>query len=302
MKMQLLKKADGIVVPLSTPLTNELSVDSEGLAKLLDHVITHGVHGVFILGSRGEFIALPDQTREELIKLTVKEVNHRVPVMVNVSGAGIAEVINNVRMAEKHGADAVVLCPPYYWCTLSHRDLWYYYTEIEKQIGLPMFLYNVPQCTSIKFNLELIQRLSEKGKIIGLKESSGDFVFFQDVVNAFRGADFSILQGHDLLLAGSLGIGADGGVPALANIVPKVCVNVYDLVKAGKLPEALELQRQLNALAGIYQYGGAYRSFKYVLRLMGFGLEHIAGPFAPLTQPEKETIKNILIQNQIIAG
>ncbi|MHB1652602.1 MAG: dihydrodipicolinate synthase family protein [Desulfitobacteriaceae bacterium] len=97
----------GIIPALITPLDTNERVNEAALRKLLEHVIKGGVHGVFVLGSTGEFYGLDMDEKRRAIEITVDQVNGRVPVLVGASAITTRECLELTKTAKEAGADAV---------------------------------------------------------------------------------------------------------------------------------------------------------------------------------------------------
>ena len=151
------KPLNGIIPPLVTPLLNNDTLDIEGLDKLIEHIIKGGVHGIFILGTTGEFASLSYIIRKELIKHTCKIVNRRVPVLVGISDSAFSESLNLAGSAADSGADAVVLTPPYYFAP-GQPELLEYLKRIMVKMPLPLFIYNMPVHTKVVFQPETVKQ------------------------------------------------------------------------------------------------------------------------------------------------
>src|SRR5690554_2454801 len=130
----------GIIPPLVTPLLDNDTLDVRGLERLIEHTISGGVHGIFILGTTGEFAGLSYKLRRELTERTCKLVKGRVPVLVGITDSAFTESLNLAKIAANCGADAVVLAPPYYFAA-SQPELLEYLQRIMAQMPLPLFLY-----------------------------------------------------------------------------------------------------------------------------------------------------------------
>ena len=149
----------GIIPPLVTPLLDNETLDVEGLERLIEHTVTGGVNGIFILGTTGEFASLSYKLRRELIKHTCKIVNGRIPVLAGISDSSFSESLNLARNASDYGADAVVLTPPYYFVS-GQPELLEYLKRIMVQMPLPLFIYNIPAHTKVVFEPETVKAAS----------------------------------------------------------------------------------------------------------------------------------------------
>ncbi|MEY4431965.1 MAG: hypothetical protein RLZZ44_95, partial [Bacteroidota bacterium] len=164
----------GIIPPMVTPLLSDnVSLDSNGVKQLVEHLIAGRVHGIFILGTTGESTSLSYATRKQLIVETCKIVNNRIPVFVGITDTSIEESVQLADVAKSSGAAAVVAAPPYYY-GLGQEELFQYYWKLADQLSLPLFLYNMPSHTKINIDVKTVVRLSEHSNIIGLKDSSAN--------------------------------------------------------------------------------------------------------------------------------
>src|SRR6056300_1972343 len=135
---------NGIITPMVTPLLfDNVSLDVKSTETLIEHIISGGVHGLFILGTTGEATNLSYKTRIELIIESCKIVNNRIPVFVGITDTSIEESIALAAVSKKAGAAAVVAAPPYYY-GLGQIELYKYYCSLAEQLPLPLYLYNMP--------------------------------------------------------------------------------------------------------------------------------------------------------------
>ncbi|HRX01189.1 MAG TPA: dihydrodipicolinate synthase family protein, partial [Cyclobacteriaceae bacterium] len=191
----------GIIPPLVTPLLNNDSLDLIGLERLIEHTISGGVQGIFVLGTTGEFASLSYKLREELIEYTCQWVKGRVPVLVGITDSAFSESLRLAKIAAKCGADAVVLAPPYYFAA-GQPELLEYLQRIMVQMPLPLFLYNMPTHTKVKFMPETVRKAAEIPGIIGMKDSSSDLAYFKQVQYALRDSeDFTFMVGPEEFMA-----------------------------------------------------------------------------------------------------
>ena len=190
----------GIVPPLVTPLRDRDELDVPGLEKLVEHVLSGGVAGLFILGTTGEGPSLSYRLRGELVARVCRQVSGRVPVLVGITDTAFAESVNLARTAEKCGADAVVVATPY---------------------------YNMPPLTKVPYEIETVRHALDHPKIIGFKDSSGDLNYFGNIAALLKSRpDWSLLIGPEEKLLDALRLGGHGGVSGGANLFPKLYVQL----------------------------------------------------------------------------
>ena len=292
-------KIQGIIPPIVTPLVAPDQMDHKGLERLIEHVIKGGVHGIFILGTTGEAPSLSYRLRYELVERACKQVAGRLPVMVGVTDTAFSESVKLANFAQKNGADAVVLAPPYYF-TASPDELREYIADLMKEISIPLYLYNMPSMTKTMLDAETVQFASEIKGIKGLKDSSGNMTYFHMLKHKLAHKnDFAFYVGPEEILAEALFIGADGGVNGGANFCPELYVQLYNAAQAKNWELAIKLQEQIleisSAIYTVGRFGSSYlKGVKCALSLLGICSDTLAEPFRSFKAPEREKIKTRL--------
>ncbi len=290
----------GIIPPLVTPLLNNDSLDLEGLKRLIEHTISGGVHGIFILGTTGEFASLSYKLREELIEYTCQWVKGRVPVLVGITDSAFSESLRLAKIAAQCGADAVVLAPPYYFAA-GQPELLEYLQRMMVQMPLPLFLYNMPTHTKVKFMPETVRMAAEIPGIIGMKDSSSDLAYFKQVQYALRDRDdFTFMVGPEEFMAEFVLTGGHGGVNGGANMFPKLYVDLYNAALSRDLDKIKTLQQKVMQISttiySVGSYGSSYlKGLKCALSLMGICSDFMAEPFHRFNAPERKKIEEALI-------
>ena len=239
------KKIRGILPPLVTPLWDNDTLDYEGLEKLIEHTIAGGVHGLFILGTTGEFPGLSHKLRLELIEQACRIVNRRIPLLVGISDTSFTETIAMAHRAEQSGAEALVVTLPYYF-PISQKEILGYLESVVKAISLPLFIYNMPGHTKLMFDVETVKAASEIPQIIGMKDSSSDLAYFKRVKFAVRDRkDFILLVGPEEFMSEFVLMGGDGGLNGGANMFPKLYVDLYNASVSRDFEKINALQARL---------------------------------------------------------
>jgi 2-dehydro-3-deoxy-D-pentonate aldolase len=288
-------KLEGIIVPMVTPLHSNGELDKKGTERLVRHLIHGGVHGIFILGTTGEAASLKPAIKKELIEITCKEALGHPLVLVGITHTALDVSLKIAKTAKENGADAVVAAPPYYF-HLDQEDLFKYYIKLADQSPLPLFLYNFPIMTKSTLEPETVQKLSQHPNIIGIKDSSGNGVYFQKLLELKKGnSEFSVLIGPEEMLAQSVFSGGDGGVNGGANIFPSLYVRLFEAAKnhdfemVNKIqPIILEISKKI--------YGCSTKTSSYLcgvkesLYYLGICEPHIAPPLQTVDTLTKEKI------------
>ena len=299
----------GIVPPMVTPLNLDGSLDIDSVKILIDHLIEGGVHGIFILGTTGEFSQLSYHTRRELIQETCKLVQGRVPVLVGITDVSIEESVSLAKVAAESGADAVVAAPPFYM-NIDQDELHDYFWQLAGSVSLPLYLYNMPSHTKLVLEVSTVMRLSAHPNVIGLKDSSANGVYFQSLCHAFReNKDFVLMVGPEEMMAETVLMGSHGGVCGGANLFPSLYVKLYEAAANRDFDRIQKYQAQvMNLGQQIYQLGGYKSSYlkglKTALSLKGLCQANFLPPLFPFKEEEVELLKKkvealVLSQEQI---
>ncbi len=288
----------GIIPPLITPLKNYDRLDREGLERLLEHLLGHGVHGIFLLGSNGEGPSLSYAIRKELIAYACRIIAGRVPVLVGISDTSLEGSLEIARTAVECGADAVVAAPPYYF-PLDQEQLTGYYRQLAEQLPLPFFIYNMPGFTKIQMTVETVRKIRDAGAL-GIKDSSGDLFFFYSLIETFQDdPDFSLITGTEMFLPDAVLHGGHGAVPGGANVFPELFVRLYEASLTKELEVIEKLRKQVmeiyNTLYAVSPHpSGIPIAISTALSVMGICDDYMAPPLQRMTPKEREEITAIL--------
>jgi 4-hydroxy-tetrahydrodipicolinate synthase len=278
-----------------TPLRDRDTLDTAGMERLVEHILAGGVHGLFILGTTGEGPSLSYKTRMQVIDLVCEQVAGRVPVLVGITDTAFRESIELAEYARDQGADAVVLAPPYYF-PAGQPELLEYVEHIAAALPLPLFLYNMPSHTKVSFEVETVRRALEFPNVVGLKDSSGQMIYFHEVVQAIKERpEFSLLVGPEQLLAETILLGGHGGVHGGANLAPELYVSLYNAAVAGDLERVRALHARVMVVASqIYtvgRHGSSYlKGLKCALSVCGICDDGMAEPFQRYAERERSMI------------
>ena len=291
----------GVVPPMITPLLDNETLDLEGLERLVEHILAGNVHGLFLLGTTGEAPDLSYKLRHELVERVCKQVKGRIPVLVGITDTVFHESLSLAQTAADAGAAAVVAAPPYYF-TPGQPELIDYYTHLANRQPLPLFLYNMPSHTKVMIDPDTVQKLAGHDNIYGVKDSSGNIVYFNKLRRILRDRpDFSVLIGPEEALGNVVLMGAHGGVCGGANLFPQLFVDVYDAAVAGDVATVCKLQeRVMTVSAALYGVGRHMSSFvkgvKCSLALMGICSDFMAEPFCHFREDERDVIRRRLLE------
>src|SRR5919202_732807 len=158
-----LARLHGIFVPMVTPITDDERVDHASLHRLIDFLVEGGVHGIWVMGTTGEFAAFPEEERAAAIQTTVDQVAGRVPIIANVGDSSTGLALRHARRAVDAGADALALTPPHYYQHSMDEMLTHYRTVKQAFPDLPLLVYNIPQNVKVKMAVPTVLELAREG-------------------------------------------------------------------------------------------------------------------------------------------
>jgi 4-hydroxy-tetrahydrodipicolinate synthase len=282
----------GIIPAMVTPVTSSGKINVKALQKLTNYLIKGGVHGLFPVGSQGEFYALTFEEKKRVIEVVVEETRGRVPVYAGTGAVTTREAIALTKMAEKAGVSAVSILTPFF-IRPNDEELFEHYKKIAKATRLPVLLYNNPQRTGVPISADFVVRASKIENIVGIKDSSGDLTLTSEYIRR-TGKKFSVLAGRDTLIYGTLCYGGKGAIAATANVAPKVVVEIYEAFQAGDWKRSLEAQFRLAPLRLAFDLGTFPVVIKEALNLIGIDAGVGLPPVGGITPKAKADLKEIL--------
>jgi 4-hydroxy-tetrahydrodipicolinate synthase len=284
----------GIIPPVVTPLTADQELDLPRLREHIDWQLARGVHGIFILGTTGEFYALDETEKQTVVATAVAHVNGRRPVFAGTGAETTREVVRLTRMAEKEGADGVSVITPYF-IKPTQAELTDHFRRVAESTKVAVVLYNNPSmCAGLSIEPETVARLAEVPNVVGIKDSSGDLQNTIEIIRSTPREKFGVLNGRDTLILAALLFGAQGAIPASCNIAPDLCVGVYESFLKGDMAAAQELQSRLHPIRMAMSLGTGNGAVKEALMLMGRSCGPNRSPIGPLSAEKKAKLRAIL--------
>jgi len=288
-------KPKGIIPAVITPLTKEGKFSEKAMRKLINYLIDGGVHGLFVVGTTGEFYALLPEEKREIFQVTMDETKGRVPVYAGSNGITTRESVMLTQLAEECKVDAVSVLTPMF-LSPNQDQLIQHYKTVAANTSLPVLLYNNPPKTGVNIAAASVAKLAEVPNIISIKDSSGDLTLTAEYIRLTQGRDdFSVLMGRDTLIYGALCYGAVGSIAACANVAPRLCADIYDKFMAGDLKGALNAQFTLAPLRIAFSIGTFPAVIKESLTLLGIEAGPCMDPAGPMTTEEREKVRQVLI-------
>jgi dihydrodipicolinate synthase/N-acetylneuraminate lyase len=278
----------GVMVALVTPVDEDGRVDTAAVERLVGRVVGGGVDGISPVGSTGEG---PKLTSAERVSLTAQVralVPAGLPVVPGVPAANLTDALSELKALAGAGASAALVSPPSYY-PLPDEAVLRLYEALADRSPLPLLLYNIPAFTKVRIAPEAAAALAAHPNVIGMKDSSRDMEYQQQVIQACAGMDggFNVLTGTDTLLVASLVLGASGAIVASANLAPELPVGVYHAFTSGDAETARQLQEQLSRVVATCRRAAFPAGWKAALEIAGVCSAHPVPPGAVLSGSQR---------------
>jgi 4-hydroxy-tetrahydrodipicolinate synthase len=275
-----------------TPFTADDRLNEPALRRLTQHLLAGGVHGLFAVGSQGEFWALSAEEKRRVWEIVAEEANGRVPVYAGTAAMTTRECVALTQLAERSGVDAVSVLTPFFVFP-NDDELFEHYRAIAEATSLPVVLYTNPARTGVRISGRLLARLATVQNIVGIKDSSGDLELTAEYIQVAP-PGFSVLMGRDTLILAGLLYGTQGAIAATANVVPALVVSIYERFQAGDVEGARQAQERLAPLRRAFSWGTFPVVIKEALDLMGLEGGPARAPVGPQPAAKRAELRVIL--------
>jgi len=285
---------NGIFVPHVTPFTRDGDLDEEALRTCVRFWVKGGASGLVTCGSNGEAPYLSREERRKVIETVIDEVNEKVPVIAGTGSMSTRETILFTKDAKDLGVDAALVVTPFYF-KLSSREISDHYRALLESVDLPIILYSVPKFTGFSLELAVISQLVSKYEnVVGVKDSGGNIGTIAETIRLV-GDKISVLAGTADETLPTLMLGGKGAVIAVANVLPNMCVSLYEAFRRSDYKEAAKLQRRISHLNEVLvKKHNQLSAIKEALKSQGLPSGYPRRPALPLEDAEKKHIENVL--------
>lgn len=283
---------NGVFPAVTTKFTDQDELDFNMFNINLEAQLAAGAGGIILGGSLGEASVLSDEEKFELLSHTLKVVNGRVPVLLNIAEPTTKKAVAAAKKAEQLGANGLMLLPPmrYY---ADHEETLAFFEAVALSTPLPIMIYNNPVDYKIEVTLDMFEALSKHANIQAVKESTRDISNVTRMINRF-GDRFKILTGVDPLAMESLVMGAHGWVAGLVDAFPKETVAIFRLVKQNRIPEALTIYRWFLPVLELDIHPKLVQYIKLAETATGIGTETVRAPRLAIKGEERESVLKVI--------
>jgi 4-hydroxy-tetrahydrodipicolinate synthase len=282
----------GIFPAVTTKFHADERIDAEGTARHIDFQIRNGIHGLVTCGSLGEASTLTLEEKLEVARIALEAADGRIPVLANVSETSTREALRYIDGANKLGVAGFMVMPSVIYVA-DDREAILNVRTMASAAQKPVMVYNNPVAYRVDLKPQHFAELADNEWVVAIKESTGDVRRVTDLRNALGGR-YQIFMGVDDLAYEGLAVGCDGLLAGVGCAFPRETVALFDLMKAGRHAEALELYRWMVPLLHLDVSNKLVQNLKLIDALVGVGTEHMRRPRLPLVGAERAFVESVV--------
>jgi len=292
----------GVYPPIATPFDDQGCLHVEALAANIRKWEDAGLSGYVVAGSNGESALLEPEEIIQALRVVRRAASSDKLVIAGTGCQSTSATIRLTQTAADAGADAALVMPPYFYTSqMTEPALLYHYEAVADASPVPILIYNVPQYAHLNIAPETVARLAQHEKIVGIKDSAGNIGQIVDLMRLCP-PDFDVLIGNAPAFLSGLQAGAAGGVLALANVAPRECVSIWQLVARGQFAEAREIHSRLMPVGRAVTTGYGVPGLKAAMDLLGYYGGTPRPPLLPATDTTRKAIRQTLIETGLLAN
>lgn len=279
----------GILAAIATPFDGDENLVETALRAHVRRQLDAGIHGIFALGTNGEFYAQSADERAEAARIVIDEVAGAVPVVIGAGAATTRETIAIAADAAAAGADALSIITPYF-AAASQVEIENHFRAVADSVDVPVIVYNIPARTGNAVAPATLEKLAAVDNITAVKDSSGNFDTILQYLERTDRETFDVISGNDSLILWTLLAGGAGGISGIANIYPQTMASIYDLFVAGDTDAARTAQDSIRPIRNCLALGNPNTVVKAAGNERGFGLGPARAPFNALSDEAKKQV------------
>ena len=281
----------GISAPTLTPMLPDGSINYAEYERLTDYITQTGVASVFVCGTTGEFVNLTLDERKQLLTSAKQSARAGTTVMFNATAMNLRDMQELIAWAHTGGTDAISVTAPYYHRYDAQTLVTYFCKVSEMAEDMPIYLYNMSGMTNNPITAPVLKQVAERCEnVVGIKDSSMDFMTILEYQAALENPEFEIMTGNDAQVLTALQAGCAGGVIAMAGVFPSLCQSIWDHYNAGNLNEAHKAQVTVQKLRNLVRSVMPVGAHKAILQEKGFQMGPARFPFRELSAEERKKI------------
>jgi 4-hydroxy-tetrahydrodipicolinate synthase len=282
----------GCGTALVTPFRSDLSLDEDGLRRLVRRQIEGGINFLVPCGTTGESPTLSHEEHLRVVEITIEECKGKIPVLAGAGGYNTAEVISLAREIEAMGADGLLSVTPYY-NKPTQEGLFQHYKAIAASTKLPIVVYSVQGRTGVNVEPLTLKRLAEIENIVGVKEASGNISQMAAVIYHVP-SNFKVLSGDDVITLPLIALGGKGLISVASNLIPREMTLLTQAALRDDFKTARELQRKYLPLMDVNFIESNPIPVKAGMAFLGLLEPVYRLPMVPPAAQNLEKIKQVL--------
>ena len=280
----------GIMPALVTPFDKDGNVSYDTLSDILEYQLKAGVSGFVPMGTTGEYYALTNEERRNVMKTVREVVGDRGNLIAGANGSCTREVIEQVKQAQGQGYNTILIAPPFYALPSQEELIGHYHAILDACPEIEVVLYNYPVRTNVEVGYDVLEAFKDNDRVIGIKESSGDLLRAIKIGGDYKD-NYQLSCGSDDIALDFFQWGATSWICGPANCFPDHVTEFYRRFTAGDVNGAQEIMRTLFPVMALMEEGKFIQKVKYGCELAGFQVGNCRMPLQPLTDDEKAVFK-----------
>lgn len=284
-------KFSGIMSALVSCIDENENVKEESMRRLMRWHLKEGFSGFYLTGGTGEGPVLQKETRKRIVEIAKDEAGDACKLIAHVGAIDLKTAVELAKHAGEVGIDAISSVPPFFF-GYGEEQIRDYYKALADASGLPLLMYASP-LSGVNITWDMVDRLMDIPGMIGLKWTNYDY-FTMRRIKELRGGNINVINGPDECLLCGLSMGADGGIGATYNVMPKLFTQIYDNFKAGNIAAAQEAQFKANKLIAILLKFGVVCGIKDILDMLGYDCGYQVYPQKRFSDAEREAFRTAL--------
>lgn len=281
-------KFSGVMSALVSCIDENENVNEASMRKLMNWHLSEGFSGFYLTGGTGEGPILQKETRKRIVEIAKDEAGDKCDLIVHVGAIDLKTATELAKHAGEVGVDAISSVPPFFF-KYGEKQITDYYKALSDASGLPVLMYASP-LSGVNITWDMVDRLMDIPNMIGLKWTSPDY-FTMHRIKELRGGNINVINGPDECLLCGLTMGADGGIGATYNVMPKLFSQIYNNFKAGNLAAAQEAQFKANKLICLLIKFGVVCGIKDLLEMLGYDCGYQVYPQKRFTPEEQAAFR-----------
>ena len=287
------EKFKGVFPALYACYDDEGDISESRTKQFAQYLVLKGIQGLYVGGSSGECIYQNLEERKLTLKYVAEQVGNQVTLIAHVGAPSTRDSILLAKYAEELGYDALSAIPPIYFL-LPEDSIYRYWTDILESTHLPFIIYNIPQTTGYQLSVNLLKRMLQHEKVIGVKNSSMPVMDIERYKAAAH-EDFIVFNGPDEQFVAGRVIGADSGIGGTYAVMPELFLKANNFIVKGDVVKAKQIQTDINniIIALCSLNGSMYSAIKEVLKLNDMNIGSVRKPLQPIVGEDLNKIEEI---------